>query len=62
MTCRWTSTPKLPPPQRAVRAYTPAVFGAKLRDAVDSETVVSELAGAATRSVEPAHVSVWIRT
>ena len=38
-----------------------AVFGARLRDAVDSETVVTELAGAATRSVEPAHVSIWLR-
>ena len=35
-------------------------FGAKLRDAVDSETVVSELAGAAAGAVEPVHVSVWI--
>jgi hypothetical protein len=38
-----------------------AVFGARLRDAVDSETVVTELAGAASRSVEPAHVSIWLR-
>jgi hypothetical protein len=39
-----------------------ARFAASLRDAVDSDTVVAELAGAAVNSVEPAHVSVWIRT
>jgi len=39
-----------------------ARFGARLRDAVDSETVVAELAGAAASSVEPAHVSVWVRS
>jgi hypothetical protein len=37
-----------------------AAFGAKLRDAVDSETVLAELAGAATSAVEPVHVSVWV--
>jgi hypothetical protein len=37
-----------------------AAFGAKLRDAVDSETVLAELAGAASNAVEPLHVSVWI--
>ena len=39
-----------------------SAFGARLRDAVDSETVLAELAGAATNAVEPAHVSVWIPT
>jgi hypothetical protein len=39
-----------------------AAFGAKLRDAVDSETVVTELAGAASSAVEPAYVSIWVRT
>jgi hypothetical protein len=39
-----------------------ARFGARLRDAVDPETVAAELAGTATSSVEPTHVSVWIRT
>jgi len=39
-----------------------ARFGARLRDAVDSDTVVAELAGAASNSVEPAHISVWVRT
>ena len=37
-----------------------AAFGAKLRDAVDSETVLAELAGAAAKAVEPVHVSVWV--
>ena len=39
-----------------------ARFAASLRDAVDSDTVVTELAGAAASSVEPAHISVWVRT
>lgn len=39
-----------------------ARFGARLRDAVDPETVVDELAGVAASSVEPAHISVWVRT
>jgi hypothetical protein len=37
-----------------------AAFGAKLRDAVDSETVLAELAGAASDAVEPMHVSIWL--
>jgi hypothetical protein len=41
---------------------TVAAFGARLRDSVDPETVLSELASAAGRSVQPAHVSVWVRT
>jgi hypothetical protein len=39
-----------------------ARFAARLRNAVDSDTVVTELAGAAASSVEPAHISVWIRS
>jgi hypothetical protein len=39
-----------------------ARFGARLRDAVDTETVIAELTGAAAGSVEPAHISVWVRT
>jgi len=39
-----------------------ARFGSRLRNAVDSDTVVAELAGAAASSVEPAHISVWVRT
>lgn len=38
-----------------------ATFGARLRDAVDSDTVVAELAGAASNAVEPAYVSIWVR-
>ena len=41
---------------------TVAAFGARLRDAVDPETVLSELAAAAGGSVQPAHVSVWIKS
>jgi hypothetical protein len=39
-----------------------ARFATRLRDAVDSETVVAELTGAAASSVEPAHISVWVRS
>jgi hypothetical protein len=38
-----------------------AAFGARLRDAVDPETVLSELAAAAGGSLQPAHVSVWVK-
>jgi hypothetical protein len=41
---------------------TVAAFGARLRDAVDPETVLGELASAAGRSLQPAHVSVWVKT
>jgi disulfide bond formation protein DsbB len=41
---------------------TVAAFGARLRDAVDVETVLDELAATAGRSLEPAHVTVWIRS
>ncbi|MFZ0340932.1 MAG: hypothetical protein WAL31_01175 [Gaiellaceae bacterium] len=40
---------------------TVVAFGTRLRDAVDVETVVGELADAAARSLEPAHVTVWVR-
>jgi disulfide bond formation protein DsbB len=40
---------------------TVAAFGTRLRDAVDVETVLDELAEAAARSLEPAHVTVWVR-
>ena len=33
----------------------------RLRDAVDLDTVLDELAGTAARSLEPAHVTVWVR-
>ena len=38
-----------------------ATFGARLRDAVDPETVLSELAAAAGSSLEPSHVTVWVK-
>ena len=38
-----------------------ASFTARLRDAVDLETVRSELLEVVNRAVEPAHASVWIR-
>ena len=40
---------------------TIATFTARLRDAVDLETVRSELLEVVNRAVEPAHASVWIR-
>src|SRR5205085_9119865 len=38
-----------------------AAFGARLRDAVDPETVLRELAATAGGSLQPAHVSVWLK-
>ena len=40
---------------------TVAAFGVRLRDAVDVDTVLDELAAAAAGSLEPAHVTVWVR-
>jgi len=40
---------------------TVAAFGARLRDAVDPETVLSELATAARGSLQPAHLSLWVK-
>jgi MFS family permease len=40
---------------------TVAAFGLRLRDAVDVDSVLDELAAAAGGSLEPAHVSVWIK-
>jgi hypothetical protein len=40
---------------------TVTALGARLRDAVDVETVLDELAAAAAGSLEPAHVTVWVR-
>ncbi len=40
---------------------TVAAFTARLRDAVDMESVRVELLEAVNRAVEPAHASVWIR-
>ena len=41
---------------------TIAAFSARLRGAVDVDTVLGELAAAAAHSLEPAHVTVWTRT
>jgi hypothetical protein len=38
-----------------------ASFSARLRDAVDPETVHAELLTAVERAIEPAHASVWVR-
>ncbi len=38
-----------------------AGFAARLRDAVDTETVHAELLRAVERAVEPAHVSIWVQ-
>ena len=40
---------------------TIAAFTARLRDAIDLETVRSELLEVVNRAVEPAHASVWMR-
>ena len=40
---------------------TVAALATRLRDAVDVDTVLDELAAAAGRSLEPAHVTVWVR-
>lgn len=39
---------------------TVVAFGARLRDAVDVQTVVDELSATASRSLQPAHISVWV--
>ena len=41
---------------------TVAAFGVRLRDAVEVDTVLEELVAAAGSSLEPAHVTVWVRT
>jgi hypothetical protein len=40
---------------------TIAAFAARLRNAVDVDTVLDELAATAGASLEPAHVSVWVK-
>ena len=40
---------------------TVAAFAARVKDAVDLDSVRDDLAGAVHRALEPAHVSVWIR-
>ncbi len=40
---------------------TVAAFTARLRDAVDLETVRAELLDVVNRAIEPAHAPVWIK-
>ena len=40
---------------------TVAAFGARLRDSIDVDAVLAELSSVAARSLEPAHVTVWVR-
>ena len=37
-----------------------AAFAARLKDAVDLDSVHGDLAGVVHQAMEPAHVSVWI--
>jgi MFS family permease len=39
---------------------TVAAFAARLKDAVDLDAIRDDLAGVATKALEPAHVSVWM--
>jgi hypothetical protein len=39
---------------------TVAAFAARLKDAVDIDSVRADLAGVVTQTLEPAHISVWI--
>jgi hypothetical protein len=39
---------------------TVAAFAARLKDAVDLDSVRADLAGVVTKALEPAHVTVWI--
>jgi hypothetical protein len=40
---------------------TVMAFEARLKDAVDLDSVADDLVQVASRALEPAHVSVWIR-
>jgi hypothetical protein len=40
---------------------TVAAFAARLKDAVDLDTIRDDLAGVTSQALEPAHVSVWTR-
>ena len=39
-----------------------AAFAARLQDAVDLDAVQADLASSVQRTLEPAHLSVWIQT
>ena len=39
---------------------TVAAFAARLKDAVDLDSVRDDLAGIAQQALEPAHISVWV--
>jgi len=40
---------------------TVAAFASRLKDEVDLDSVRAGLAGVVTRTLEPAHLSVWLR-
>lgn len=40
---------------------TVAAFAARLQEEVDLDSVQADLAGVVTRTLEPAHLSVWLR-
>jgi hypothetical protein len=37
-----------------------ALFAARLKDAVDLDSVRDDLAGVVQKALEPAHISVWM--
>jgi hypothetical protein len=39
---------------------TVAAFAARLKDAVDLDSVRDDLAGVVSQALEPAHISVWV--